>query len=95
MTALPFSDRHYFLCFDVDVKARRLLNFWLIEGECPEDSKITKKVNINERIIVLFFKGKIAFPEFIIFDRPDKIVVNKAILIFESQVALFTVTDKT
>lgn len=62
IAALPFSDCCNSLSLDVDVETRRLLNFSLIEGESPEDSKMIEKININERIIVLLLKMKIAFP---------------------------------
>lgn len=68
----------------MNVIDRRLFNYSILEEVCPEDRKLSKRMDINEIIIVFLIEPKYCFSQLIGWDIPIKVIIKAIMCTFQA-----------
>lgn len=63
---------------------RRCLYFPVLEEVRPEDRKLSKTVDVDQVVVILFVEPEIGLADRVGLDVPDEIVVHAAAVVFEA-----------
>lgn len=63
---------------------RRCLYFAVLEEVGPEDRKLSKTVDIDQVVVILFVEPKVGLADRVSLDVPDEVVVDAAAVILEA-----------